>query len=343
MMSGSTTMYHVIQIEIFHRLPFGTAWTTTRTETPPSWRSGCTPNCPPTTRSTCSPPATSGPTAWPRPTTCCPSTAPRRPRAASSWPSAASGSRRTQRQRPSSRPRTWTRRIRRTTTPSRRRRRSPFRFCRGCTHRASDPPSPTSATAAPSGQSCKRSWNAYSELKIEVDHGDLTLDFVDYNLRVPPVCLFAMPSISAEFLPSKAELGRQRNKQNQATKPLAALVSYAGPAVVGRKRKWDDHEFKIWVRLIRFSKVRIVQGRYLSWPNPRKHILTLSRCVAKRQSSKPRESSHNQRSVRVGWKNKEKILKNKFQGQWKNLFFCRGHSPTIPQQLPKVSRRLGQA
>ena len=34
-----------------------------------------------------------------------------------------------------------------------------------------------------------------------------TLDFVDINLRDPPVCQFAMP-ISAQFSAARAELGR---------------------------------------------------------------------------------------------------------------------------------------
>ena len=68
----------------------------------------------------------------------------------------------------------------------------------------------------------------------------------------------------------------------------------------------------------------------------------LSRCVAKRQSSKPRESSRMQRCGRV--RLQAKILKfffSKISRSTKN-FFGRGHSPTIPQQLLKVSRKLAQ-
>ena len=76
----------------------------------------------------------------------------------------------------------------------------------------------------------------------------------------------------------------------------------------------------------------------------------LSRCVARRQSSKPRESSCMQRWGRVRLQAKKIFkknyeiffFKNFFQGQQKNKF-GRGHSPTIPLQLLKVSGILGQA
>ena len=73
----------------------------------------------------------------------------------------------------------------------------------------------------------------------------------------------------------------------------------------------------------------------------------LSRCVARRQSSKPRESSHMQRCGRVRLQAKKifkKVLKFFFSkiSRSTKIFFGRGHSPTIPQQLLKVSRRLAQ-
>ena len=45
------------------------------------------------------------------------------------------------------------------------------------------------------------------------DHGGLTL--VDFNLGVPPICPFAMPSLP-NFHLSLAELGMQQNKPNQS-------------------------------------------------------------------------------------------------------------------------------
>ena len=37
--------------------------------------------------------------------------------------------------------------------------------------------------------------DSWSNIKIQGNHNGLTLDFVDFNSGIPPVCPFAMPSL----------------------------------------------------------------------------------------------------------------------------------------------------
>ena len=66
-----------------------------------------------------------------------------------------------------------------------------------------------------------------------------------------------------------------------------------------------------------------------------------SRCVARRQSSKPRESPRMQKSDKVRLQAKQKSPSSfKLKKNQATIFFFEVHSPTIPQQLLKVSSSL---
>ena len=66
-----------------------------------------------------------------------------------------------------------------------------------------------------------------SIISIQGDHFGLTLKPADFNLGVPPVCPFAMPSLP-NFHLSLAELGMQQNKPNQSQRVKPTMVTLHG-------------------------------------------------------------------------------------------------------------------
>ena len=63
---------------------------------------------------------------------------------------------------------------------------------------------------------------------VNGDHGGLRLDFVEFNLGVPPSCLFAMPSLPNVHLPKQSEEQPNQCQQNSFKPPWSPLFAEFG-------------------------------------------------------------------------------------------------------------------